>query len=157
MTPTTAQHAESFELTKSFEATGHARVPEPALSTRQVPVLRVINLDSVKLPMPAGYESLEDVIAEFERDPEFRKEMRNARAWMADTVMRGEAITLRTLRLRQGMSQAQLAESIGTQQPHIARIERGHTDLRLETCRKLAVSLGVDLNTLDQALQRKKA
>ncbi len=32
----------------------------------------------------------------------------------------GKPVTLRTLRLRKGLSQAQLAEAIGTQQPHIA-------------------------------------
>jgi predicted transcriptional regulator len=54
------------------------------------------------------------------------------------------------------MSQAQLAEAIGTQQPYIARIEGGGTDLRLETCRRLAAALAIDLNRLDQAVQRQK-
>ncbi len=72
---------------------------------------------------------------------------------VADTVLAGQPVTLRTLRLRKGLSQAQLAEAIGTQQPHIARIENGHSDLRLDTCRRIAQVLGIDLNTLDQALQ----
>ena len=46
-----------------------------------------------------------------------------------------------------------IAAAIGTQQPHIARIESGQADLRLETCRRIAEVLDVDLNTLDQALK----
>jgi transcriptional regulator with XRE-family HTH domain len=75
---------------------------------------------------------------------------------MAETVLAGKPVTLRTLRLQRGMSQTQLAEAIGTQQPYIARIESGSADLRLETCRRLAAAMGIDLNTLDLALQRQK-
>lgn len=75
---------------------------------------------------------------------------------MAETVLAGKPVTLRTLRLKKGMSQAQLAEVIGTQQPYIARIESGSADLRLETCRRLADALGIDLNTLNLALQTQR-
>lgn len=104
-------------------------------------------------PVPEGYTTIDDIVAEFERDPAMREELRDARRWVADTVLAGQPVTLRTLRLRKGLSQAQLAEAIGTQQPHIARIENGHSDLRLDTCRRIAQVLGIDLNTLDQALQ----
>jgi transcriptional regulator with XRE-family HTH domain len=86
-----------------------------------------------------------------------REEMVDARRWVADTLLSGKPVTMRTLRLRKGLSQAQLAEAIGTQQPHVARIECGHADLRLDTCRRIAAVLGVDLNTLDQALQSEEA
>jgi transcriptional regulator with XRE-family HTH domain len=82
-----------------------------------------------------------------------REELLDARRWVADTVLAGKPVTMRTLRLRRGLSQAQLAEAIGTQQPHVARIERGQADPQLGTCRRIAHALGVDLNTLDQALQ----
>jgi DNA-binding XRE family transcriptional regulator len=81
------------------------------------------------------------------------EELLDARRWIADTVLAGKSVSLRTLRLRKGMSQAQLAAAIGTQQPHVVRIERGQADPQLDTCRRLARALGVDLNTLDQALQ----
>jgi DNA-binding XRE family transcriptional regulator len=104
-------------------------------------------------PVPPGYTTIDELVAEFERDPEAREELRRGRQWLAESVLGKQALSLRVLRLRKGMSQAQLAEAIGTQQPHIARIERGHADVRLETCRRIAQVLGVDLNTLDQALR----
>jgi DNA-binding XRE family transcriptional regulator len=103
-------------------------------------------------PIPPGYKTIDQLVAEFERDPEAKAELRRGRQWVAETVLGGQPTSLRVLRLRKGMSQAQLAEAIGTQQPHIARIERGHADLRLDTCRRIASALGIDLNTLDQAL-----
>lgn len=104
-------------------------------------------------PIPEAYTTIDDLVADFERDPAMRGELLDARRWVADSVLAGKPVTLRTLRLRKGLSQAQLAEAIGTQQPHIARIESGQADMRLETCRRIAQVLGVDLNTLDQALR----
>jgi DNA-binding XRE family transcriptional regulator len=104
-------------------------------------------------PISKGYTTIDDVVAEFERDPAAKEELRRGRQWVAETVLGGQPTSLRVLRLRKGMSQAQLAEAIGTQQPHIARIERGQADLLLDTCRRIAQALEVDLNTLDRALQ----
>jgi DNA-binding XRE family transcriptional regulator len=122
-------------------------------ATRPSGVVHYLVLSPKDEPVPEGYTTIDDIVAEFERDPAMREELLDARRWVADTVLAGHPVTLRTLRLRKGLSQAQLAEAIGTQQPHIARIERGQADVRLETCRRIAQVLGVDLNTLDQALQ----
>lgn len=75
-----------------------------------------------------------------------------ASTWVADTFYPGEQ-SLRTLRLRAGLSQAELAARIGTRQPHIARLERGVDNMHLDTCRRLCAALQVDMNTLDRALQ----
>jgi len=107
--------------------------------------------------VPPGYSTIDDVVAELESSPTMREELLDARRWVADTVLAGKPVTMRTLRLRRGLSQAQLAEAIGTQQPHVARIENGQADMRLETCRRIAQVLGVDLNTLDEALQAHEA
>ena len=48
------------------------------------------------------------------------------------------------------MSQADLASAIGMQQPHIARIEKGNNCPTLQTCRRLAAALDVDMNTLNE-------
>lgn len=121
-------------------------------TTQPAAVLPFVVPGKVEEAVPDGYTSIDDIVDEYERDPAMREELRSARKWIADTVFAGKPLTLRTLRLRKGMSQAQLAEAIGTQQPHVARIESGQADLRLETCRRIAQVLGVDLNTLDVAL-----
>lgn len=157
MNATTPRLSESFELTKSSEPTARVGSAAQPYSTRSLPVLSVVAAGNIEAPIPRGYRALDSIVADLERDPKWRQELKHAKSWMAETVLAGRPVTLRTLRLQRGMSQAQLAEVIGTQQPYIARIESGSADLRLETCRRLADALGVDLNTLDQALQRQRA
>lgn len=153
MTPTTRPLDESFRLTKTSDSTAQVSLAVPAVSTRPAQVIPFIAPAPAEDPIPPGYKSIDEIVAKFERDPTLRQELLDARRWVADTVLAGKPVTLRTLRLRKGLSQAQLASAIGTQQPHVARIERGQADVRLETCRRIAQVLGVDLNTLDQALQ----
>jgi transcriptional regulator with XRE-family HTH domain len=69
-----------------------------------------------------------------EADPEFWKAyFRFPRHDVAEGVM-----TLRRLR---GLSQAELAHRVGTQQPAIARIEAARANIGLDTLRALAVAL----------------
>ena len=154
MTPNIQSPSESFEPTTTSEPealTGPWVPPNPA--TRPSGVVHYLVPPRQDEPIPSGYTTIDDVVAEFERDPAMQEGLLDARRWIADTVLAGKPITLRTLRLRKGMSQAQLAAAIGTQQPHVARIERGQADPQLDTCRRIARALGVDLNALDQALQ----
>lgn len=155
MTPTTQRLEESFRLTKASDSVAYVAASAPAVTTEplRAKVLEFPGNAPAEEPVPSGYTTIDEVIAEFERDPAAREELKRGRQWVAETVLAGQPQSLRVLRLRKGMSQAQLAEAIGTQQPHIARIERGQADVRLETCRRIAQVLGVDLNTLDQALQ----
>jgi transcriptional regulator with XRE-family HTH domain len=59
--------------------------------------------------------------------------------------------TLRELRLSAGLSQAKLAEAIGTSQPRVARLEAGREEPGLSTLRKLAAVLGTDFNSIEKA------
>lgn len=145
------------------ESSAHTTASEPVTplksssasspATKPFGAVHYLVLSPKDEPVPEGYTTIDDIVAEYERDPAMREELLDARRWVADTVLAGQPVTLRTLRLRKGLSQAQLAEAIGTQQPHVARIERGQADPQLATCRRIASALGVDLNTLDQALQ----
>ncbi len=58
------------------------------------------------------------------------------------------AFNVMTLRLKRGMTQAQLAAAIGVSQPRIAKIERGDANPRLITLSKLAHALDVTLSEL---------
>jgi DNA-binding XRE family transcriptional regulator len=155
MTPTTRRLDESFRLTKTSEVDVYAATSTQAATTAppRAKVLEFPGVAPAEAPIPPGYTTIDELIEEFERDPEAKEELRRGRQWLAQTVLGNEPPTLKVLRLRKGMSQAQLAAAIGTRQPHIARIENGQADVRLETCRRIAQVLGVDLNTLDQALR----
>ncbi len=52
------------------------------------------------------------------------------------------AATVRDLRAQLGLSQAELAERVGTKQPGIARLESGRVVPRLELLQKIAVAAG---------------
>ena len=157
MTSSTRPLDESFRLTRTSESAAHVSTSVTTVTTRPAEVLPFIAPALPEAPIPPAYRTIDEIVARFDRDPVMQEELLDARRWMADTVLAGKPATLRTLRLRKGLSQAKLADAIGTQQPHVARIESGQADLRLETCRRIAGALGVDLNTLDQALQGQPA
>lgn len=152
MTPTTLPLDESFELTKTSERAARVGARDTGFASGPATILQFTTPVRDESPVPPGYLSIDEVSASLERLPGMKEEMTEARRWAADVLYKGKPLSLRVLRMRRGLSQAQLAEAIGTKQPHIARIESGNADLRLETCRKLAAALDVDLNTLDQAL-----
>lgn len=102
--------------------------------------------------LPPNSVDIDDLVAEFEADPSSRKSISDGRKWVAENYYAEGPVTLRALRLRRGMSQAQLASDIGTSQSHIARIEMGPTNVMLSTLRRLCAVLHVDMNTLTSAM-----
>jgi transcriptional regulator with XRE-family HTH domain len=62
------------------------------------------------------------------------------RAWLRRPTFDVAEAVIRLRRLR-GISQADLARRMGTQQPAIARLESGEANVRLSTLRELAVAL----------------
>jgi len=110
-----------------------------------------------KVETPARHKPIGEIVGRWAKDEKRRAALERGRQWVADTIHAGDGDTVRTLRLRKGWSQAQLATELGTSQPHVARIERGTENLAIDTCRRLCLALGVDMNSLDQALRRQEA
>ena len=106
---------------------------------------------------PKNHVSVDDLVKQWESDDKGRQALEEGRAWVADAFYKEDGVTVRSMRLRKGWTQARLAESLDTSQSHVARIERGSENLTIDTCRRLCVSLGVDMNTLDAALRRQGA
>ena len=75
------------------------------------------------------------------KDPEFRAALEELEA--ANLVTR--------LRLKRGMTQAQLAEAVGTKQSSITRLESGASQPRLSFLRRVLEALGgkLELNVVD--------
>jgi DNA-binding XRE family transcriptional regulator len=93
------------------------------------------------LPL-ANTKSLAEVIGRLERNGAIASRLPEARRRVGRALYGGEA-SLAALRLRAGLSQAQLAEKIGSSQPHIARIERGQNDPSTDLVVRIARALGV--------------
>lgn len=67
--------------------------------------------------------------------------------------LNGGKVTLSGLRLSAGLSQQQLAEALGTQQPNIARMEKRPGDLTISKIRRLAQVLHADLGEIVEAIE----
>lgn len=77
------------------------------------------------------------------------EEVRDALLADAETQAAYEALEpayqIARLRIEAGLTQAQLAEMVGTKQPGIARLESGQTQPTLDVLRRLAAALGMRL------------
>jgi len=86
-------------------------------------------------------------IARLEKNPERAAALAKARERIGSALQSVDTDhehTLASMRLRAGLSQARLAELMGTQQPNIARLEKNPAGLQAATVLKLAKALKVD-------------
>jgi transcriptional regulator with XRE-family HTH domain len=60
--------------------------------------------------------------------------------------------SLRVLRKRAGLTQAQVAAKAGVDGPYLSRVESGERDLRWSTVLKLLDAIGADLRQLADAM-----
>lgn len=98
---------------------------------------------------PAGYIDADDFEQQLiSEDPAFAKSMLKARQKLSGEL---RASGLKAIRLNAGLSQAQLAQLIGTSQPHIARLEKSPESMYLDTAVKLSHALHIDLNEIASA------
>lgn len=90
--------------------------------------------------------SVNDRLARLEANPKRAAALSRARARLGGVVEQtnGARSSLATMRLKAGLSQAQLAQMVGTQQGNVSRWERDPADLRATTIMKLATALKVD-------------
>lgn len=113
--------------------------------------LQVYDLRSDELPVSGAQEefTIDDYIEQ--QDAATKDKVAAAGAWVADTVYQGPA-TLATLRLRAGLSQKELAQKCGLEQPHISRYESGRHEPGVFQAQVMASALGVTLEQLVLAL-----
>ncbi len=129
----------------------------PSSAPQKAEIIQLVDYWNRDEQVPARHKPIESLVEKWSADPGRRVALEDARRWLADAFYTAGGDTVRTLRLRKGLSQATLAATIGTSQPHIARIERGTENLMMDTCRRLAAALGIDMNTLDLALRRQES
>jgi len=102
----------------------------------------MLNVDLSMDALPSGAVEIDDYVAQLEQDPAIRVELEQARQEIRATIYgTDDPSSIRSLRLSKGLSQARLADAIGSTQAHIARIEAGHTNLHVQTIVRLARAL----------------
>jgi len=104
-------------------------------------------------PLPAGYMTIDEFAEEWERG-QCDAETKKARSWIADTFYGDDGDTVRTIRLRKGMSQKQLSKKLSIDQCCVEMIEDGSRHVDVETRKKLVYALEIDGLSLDHAIER---
>ena len=134
--------------TTSRSVTG---LPEP--TTRSTP--NVVRFPEPPAPdVPEGYTSINSLAEKFARTEKGREALKHGRKWVADQFYADDGITIKTLRLRKGWSQVDLADYLETSQSHVSRLEKGGEDVRFSTLKKLCAALEQDMNTISAAIDR---
>lgn len=102
---------------------------------------------------PLDFLDTDAEIAAIESAEGGQDRMRRARAWARSALYDGDEVSVRTLRLEAGFSQAQLAAAMGTQQSVVSRWEAGSGNPTASTIKKLAAVLGVKASVVWQAVE----
>jgi len=103
----------------------------------------------------AKTKSVNSLIEKFKaRSASFEGHLKTARSATA-TALYGDEVSVRTLRLKKGWSQADLAGHIGSYQSHIAKIESGRDNLALDTVLKLATAFSISSGEMCDILKKK--
>lgn len=110
-----------------------------------------VNFDS-PTRLPKGTSDLLAFLDEFDDDPAMVEHLPEARQDIGQAFEALEGNTIRVLRMRRGMSQADLAHAIKTSQAAISAIENRTRKPGEDNIRDLARVLDVDFNTLMEAL-----
>lgn len=114
------------------------------LSRTVRPLVQTFSVTALSLK----HNDFDAFMAELEADPANAQALADAGAWIADTFYAEESETIRTARLRKGLSQKQLAAALETSQAQIAKLESGRVDPQYPTMLKLMNALDLDANRL---------
>lgn len=94
--------------------------------------------------------------ARIQADPRKAAAVAAARKRIGAWMQKEEGLTshgLTALRLRAGLSQAELANRLGTSQPNVARFEKSPGNPKLDSIKNWAVALGVSLKEVIEAIE----
>lgn len=118
-----------------------------------IPIVILVNSPPTKKPPKVGHR-LREVIAQITTNPEAAAELKEARRWVANEIYTNEPDSLQALRLKLGLSQAELAKLANTTQARVSRIENGEELPRFDTMKRLTIALQIDMNTLSSAIEK---
>lgn len=110
----------------------------------------------VHAPLPPGYRELSDMTQDHEKIPKRAAALARARQRLAARVFDQQTVTLASLRLQAGLSQAKLADLLGNSQPSYSLIESGKREIMHATFERLHEILNVSRDTLAEALRNSR-
>jgi ribosome-binding protein aMBF1 (putative translation factor) len=153
MTNSILSHSGSSVHIGSSMTNGSAQVTSTAAKPGAV-----VHLEFSVKPTPLSQKNKRfgGLLDRIKNDANLHSEMQDARAWVADTLLSPEGETIRSLRLQKGWSQQDFADRLSTTQAQIARIEKGNTDPRRSTCKKIREVLGITAEKLDEIMERQE-
>lgn len=98
-----------------------------------------------KISVPRAFSSLDDFASELiAEDNSFSEKLSSARKLLSEALT-GSTDSIKARRMNLGLSQKEVADMIGTSQPHIARIEKNPSCMMFETAIKLSAALQIDV------------
>lgn len=108
-------------------------------------------------PVDDGNISVDTLVAAIQsKRPGVASKLEDARKALAEKLYVDEPDVFSALRLKLGLSQAELARRAHTQQPYIARIEAGVTDPGTDSIANLAAALNVAPETVFIAIRQQR-
>lgn len=124
--------------------------PQPAAQAGSQPCV-IYRVETVQDDSKAAsFSEFDNFVDELEASPEDAAHLAAGRKWVASSFY-GDKPTLASLRLAAGLSQRQLGEASGMDQPHVSRYESGKHEPGIEIAASLARALGITLEVFAQA------
>jgi|GEM_PF-4952134 len=99
----------------------------------------------------ASFSEFDKLVESLEHDTAEANQLSEGRKWVADTFYKDAAPTLASLRLAAGLSQRQIAESCGIEQPHVSRYESGKHEPSITIAAKMAKAMNINLDLFLEA------
>ena len=101
----------------------------------------------------ASFGDFDSLTEELSKDVDAQRMLAEGRQWTAETFYGDDPSTLTTLRLAAGLSQRQLGQACGLNQPHISRSEAGRHEPGIALAAVMAKALNVSLDVFAEAWQ----
>ncbi|MEY3881517.1 MAG: hypothetical protein RIQ94_2313 [Pseudomonadota bacterium] len=113
---------------------------------------KIYNLDAAKtIDQPsASISEFDKLIKSLEANSESANQLSQARKWVSEAFY-DDKPTLASLRLSAGLSQTQLGQACGIEQPHVSRYESGKHEPSISIAAQMAKALGVNLELFLEA------
>lgn len=97
-----------------------------------------------------SFSAFDELVDSLENNPIESALLHEDRKWIAKQFYQ-DSVTLASLRLQLGLSQKQLGQACGIEQPHVSRYELGRHEPSLTTAATMAKALGVNIDLYLQA------